>query len=478
MHPYTDADFDFLKDADMIPTIHHADKPLYEQIYEFYKDAILKKHLNYRERLPSYRVLAKELGIGNNTVLKAYEQLVLEGYVTNEHRRGLFVTRIDHKDWHIEAGNPAMRVKEKQEKAWNPAFNTSIHLVDEHTFPMKQWRKCSNWALDSISFQYPEYEKDDPLKEQLIQYLFQYRGVRATPEQLLIGSGATVLVFWLAFILRNSCSRILTEDPGYPRTRQLFQEFNYHVKPIRVATHGIDLQQLAREKADLLYLTPSHQYPTGAAIPVSHRIQILNWAKKNKAYIIEDDFDCEFRYKTKLMSSLQGLDRDNRVIYIGTFSNALMPSLRVAYMVLPGQFPIPYTSYSYLTNTAPYFTRKALALFIEKGYWERHLKKMRILYKRKYEACIEALQALPENRIHFNQTPSGLNILLRIQSRLSEKEMLVRAQNNGVVVTPASVFYFDKSNQPKYPEVLFEFGSLPLDEIKKIVGKLYKAWFS
>jgi GntR family transcriptional regulator/MocR family aminotransferase len=463
----------------MIPTIHQTDKLLYEQIYEFYKDAILYKRLKHNERLPSYRMLAKELGVGNNTVLKAYEQLILEGYVKNEHRRGLYVTKIDHKDWSVESDLKNIKpapVKTTPRKA-KTGFNTSVHLVDETNFPVKQWRKCSNWALDNISFQYQEHEHHDPLKDQLIRYLFQYRGVQATPERLLIGSGASALVFWLAFLLKKTCSKVVVEEPGYPRTRFLFSEFGYTVKPVAVNENGIDLHLLAKEKADLLYLTPSHQYPTGAAIPVSHRIKILQWAKKNNAYIIEDDFDCEFRYKTKLMPSLQGLDQADRVIYVGTFSSALMPSLRVAYVVLPENFPVAYQSFTHLTNTVPYFTRKTLAHFMEKGFWERHLKKMRNVYKKKYDTCIEALKKIPEDHIQFNNTPSGLNILLRINTRLQEREVIRLAHESGVLITPASTFYSEKTNRPRRPEVLFEFGSLPQDKIEKVVEKLYVAWF-
>jgi GntR family transcriptional regulator/MocR family aminotransferase len=477
LHPCQDTDFDFSTGTDMIPIIDQKDKRLYEQIYEFYKNAILNKKLAHRYKLPSHRTLAKELGVGINTVLKAYEQLTIEGYVSNEHRKGLFVTMIDNKDWQVQSGARQIVGKKETTKSIKADFSTSMQLVDENHFPIKQWRKCSNWALDKVSFQYQEYEGIDPLKKPLIEYLLNYRGVHATPERLLIGSGTSVMIFWLAFILRKSCSKIIVEEPCYPRSRAPFLEFGYDVKPVSVDHEGIDLKKLGSEKADLLYLTPSHQYPTGAAIPVSHRLRILSWAKRNKAYIIEDDFDCEFRYKTKLMPSLQGLDQSDRVIYAGTFSSALMPSLRVAYLVLPENFSVDYRSYRYLTSTVPYFTRKTLAWFMEEGYWERHLKKMRIIYKKKYDTCIEALRKLPNNRIRFNNTPSGLNILLRINTRLSEREIISRALDKGILLTAAGEFYLNKTNRPKHPEVLFEFGSIPQEQIEKVVAKLAAAWF-
>jgi GntR family transcriptional regulator/MocR family aminotransferase len=462
----------------MIPTIQDTKKLLYEQVYDFYRDAILQKRLKHNQRLPSYRKLAKELGISNNTVLRAYELLIAEGYVRNESRRGLYVMRMDYRDWQLEQpqktspGRAAAAVKKAM-----PAFDAVTHMVDESHFPGRHWRKCSNWALDRISFQYEEHEPDDPLKEQLIKYLLHYRGVQAGPERLLIGSGTSALIFWLAFLLQKECARIVVEDPGYPRTRQIFSSLGFDLKPVSVNRNGIDVEKLMREKADLLYLTPSHQYPTGAAIPVTNRLKILEWAVKNNAYVIEDDFDCEFRYKTKLMPSLQGLDTSGRVVYSGTFSSALMPSLRVAYLVLPEHFPADYTAYRYLINTVPYVIRKTLAIFMEKGFWERHLKKMRIIYKKKYDACIEALKELPRDHLQWNHAPSGLNILLRINTELNEEELIRRSQDAGIKLTPASGFYYQTSNKPDKPEVLLEFGSLPPEEVGNIIRKVYAAWF-
>jgi GntR family transcriptional regulator/MocR family aminotransferase len=462
----------------MIPIIQKNKKPRYLQVFDFYKDAILNQRLSADEKLPSYRWLAKELGIANNTVLLAYDQLVAEGYVRNEQRRGLFVKQIDIKNWQLHdmsLPDPFLRAATKKKKI---PYSASVHLVDQGNFPMKQWRKCNNWALDNVSFQYEEYETDEPLKEQLLQYLYKHRGVKATSAQLLIGSGATSLMFWLAFVLRKTSSTMLMEDPGYTRVRKLFQEFEYDVKSVPVRNDGIDVDALKRENGNLLYLTPSHQYPTGRAIPVSHRLQILDWAKRNKAFVIEDDFDCEFRYKTKLMPSLQALDTSGNVIYIGTFSSALMPSLRVAYMILPTNLLTHILPFKHLTNTVPYFTRKALALFMEHGYWESHLRKMSKVYRLKYEACVNALKKLPANKVTFHDTPSGLNIFLKLNSRLTETEIVRRAAEQDVLVTPARQFYHSKKHKAKQPEILFEFGSLPTNEIENVFVKLFKVWFA
>jgi GntR family transcriptional regulator / MocR family aminotransferase len=461
----------------MIPVIDKSGKARYLQVYEFYKDAILSQRLPADKKLPSYRWLANSLGVANNTIIQAYDQLASEGYVRNEQRRGLFVNKMEIKNWQLhDLAMPERSIKPEKKKKKIP-FSASVHLVDQSNFPMQHWRKCNNWALDNISFQYQEYEHDEPLKEQLLQYLYKHRGVKATPSQLLIGSGASSLMFWLAFVLRKRCHKIVVEDPGYTRVREMFREFDYTLKPIAVGEEGIDVGALKTEKADLLYLTPSHQYPTGAAIPVGHRLQILDWAKRNNAFVIEDDFDCEFRYKTKLMPSLQALDSSGNVIYVGTFSSSLMPSLRVAYMILPEKLLSQILPFKHLTNTVPYFTRKTLALFMEHGYWESHLRKMTKVYRLKYEACIATLKKLPSNKITFNDTPSGLNILLKLNSRMNETEIVRLAAEQDILVTPASQFYVSRKMTPKSTEILFEFGSIPTAEIERVFLTLYKVWF-
>ena len=462
----------------MIPNINSSKgKPLYEQIYEFYRHAILNNLLKHNHRLPSHRVLAKELGVGNNTVIRAYEQLVLEGYVKNEKRLGLFVAEIERRLPFRKSVANVLTPQNKAVPQRKKEFAPSQYMVDEDNFPLKQWRTCSNRALDSMNFQYEEHARNDGLKEQLIKYLLEHRGVRASQERLIVGSGATSLLFWLAFVLKRKYSRMAVENPGYMRVASIFSELTFNVIPVPVQRDGIDIKQLMKIKVDAVHVTPSHQYPTGAIMPVNNRVRILNWAARNNVYIIEDDFDCEFRHKTTLMPSLQALDQRNRVIYLGSFSNSLMPSLRVGYLVLPEAFEVPYQSLIYLTNTVPYLTRRTLALFMEEGFWERHLKKMRLLYQKKHMLCIKTLSGLPKKLFNFHPTPCGLNILLSIRSELTETELIQRALHNGIIVTGTRQFYHGKKIQMPYPEVLLEFGGIPEEKIEIVIQKLFNAWF-
>jgi GntR family transcriptional regulator / MocR family aminotransferase len=469
----------FFKGAAMLPIISlKSDKALYEQLYEFYKATILSGRLKKGYRLPSHRTLAKELEVSNNTVIRAYEQLVDEGYLNNVARKGLFVCKVESIDNNTKKVTSIVdKSNIHQSKKSKTKITLYDNVIDEHVFPLKRWRKMQQLALDSLYYQYDYKSEKSTLKDHLVKYLYYSRGVIATPSRIVIGAGMNTLFCLLALMLKSSHQTILFEEPGYPKSRTIFKLHNYHVKSIPVRKDGVDMAKLRKEKADLLYLTPSHQYPTGVIIPIDNRLQILKWAIENNAYIIEDDFDCEFRHKAKLIPSLQSIDKFNRVIYFGTFSNSIMPSLRIAYMVLPDKFCADLNDFEFLINTVPFTSQQTLSYFIEKGFWESHLRKMRRIYREKYYLTIQLLKNIFGNRISFNQSHAGLNILIQIKTTLSERELLNKAEKQGIIVTPASPFYNNQVNVPVNPQILFEFSGLTIEQIPKVIEGLYKAWF-
>lgn len=452
--------------------IRDSKKQLHEQVYEFYRDAILKGTLKTGYRMPSHRSLASELSVSNNTVIRAYEQLVHEGYVKSEARKGLFVCELEQMGVLRSKKPVAVKLRTAGE------INLFGSVVDEKLFPMKEWRKMQQLALDSLFFQYDYRSEQSTLKDNLVKYLFYSRGVVATRERIVVGAGMNVLFSLLAIMLRTTHKKILYEEPGYPKARTIFRLHDYKVKSLPVNEDGIDVARLYKEKADLLFLTPSHQYPTGVVIPIANRLRILKWAKENHAYIIEDDSDCEFQHKSKLIPALQGIDKFNSVIYFGSFSNAIMPSLRIAYMVLPEHFVTDLHEFEFLLNTVPFTSQQTLAYFMERGYWDKHLRKMRKVYREKYYACVHALKETFGEKIIFSQHHNGLNILLQVKTSLSERQLMSKAAAAGVIVTPASSFYADKNNAPSWPQILFEFSSLSPEQIPVVIGALYKAWYS
>ena len=460
------------------PIIKNADKLLHEQIYEFYKNAILNQSLKAGYKMPSHRKLAADLSLSNNTVIKAYEQLILEGYFRSEERRGLFVCELEHIDIKRNKTSavkfPAKSVLPKIDKI---KFNLNGNVVDEKVFPLKEWRKMNQLALDSLFFQYDFTSKHSSLKENLVKYLFYSRGVVATKERIVIGAGMNLLFSLLAIMLKNTHQNILFEEPGYTKARTIFKLHDYKIKSLPVNENGVDITSLRKEKADLLYLTPSHQYPTGAVIPIANRLKILKWASENNAYIIEDDFDCEFQHKLNLIPSLQGIDTFDSVIYLGSFSNAIMPSLRIAYMVLPENFTVLLSAFDFLLNTVPFTSQQTLAYFMERGYYEKHLRKMRKIYSEKYFITIQCIKNIFGNKILFNQNNAGLNILLKVQTQLTEIQLINKAKDKGVLVGSASIYYAEKPAASAFPEILFEFSSLEIENIPIVLDALFKAWF-
>lgn len=463
----------------MIPNLSiDTGPPLYEQLYQFYKTAIHNRRLKNGDRLPSVRMLAKELSISNNTVIKCYQQLSDEGYLVNKERKGLYITDIEK----LQAANnvhadAATIPKVKQSKI---KYNLGRSVVDENRFPMKDWRRMQQLALDHLSFQYVQYDfytETAGLKEQLVNYLYRTRGVVADKEQIVISAGCNSLFILLAILFKNDHHRILFEEPGFEHARFIFEQFGFSIDPIHVHKQGIALEQLHAKKQSLLFLTPSHQYPTGAVMPTTHRIKVLNWAQKTNSYIIEDDYDSIFRHKNKPIPSLQGLDAAGRVIYIGTFSKLFIPSLRVAFMVLPKSLTKKMAEFSYLAYSVPYQTQRALALFLERGYLERHLRRMQKNYKEKYFATLHHLRIIFGKKIDILETEAGLSILIEIKTKLKEEKLIQLARENGVALRGAAVTYYDKKSIPKYPRIFIGFGNLSLKQIPFVLDLLKKSWF-
>lgn len=277
-------------------------------------------------------------------------------------------------------------------------------------------------------------------------------------------------------MMRPQYSSIIVEEPGFEHARSIFRMHNYEIDTLRVYRKGIRPADLQDKKGSLLYLTPSHQYPMETVMPVKTRLKVLNWARRNNAYIIEDDYESEFRYKIKPSPALQAIDRHDRVIYIGTFSKILLPSLRVAYMVMPANFPFSFRDYRYFAYTVSYQTQRALTLFMEKGYWDRHLRRMQKVYEDRYTMTVKTLKEIFGDHASFVRSDAGLSILLRVRTALSEEEMLSRAAAAGILVKGAAVTYHLRSNIPEHPEVFIGYGNLPVEKIPAIIGLLKKLW--
>lgn len=475
----------------MLPLVNpQSSTPLFDQIYSFFKQSIIEGSLTKDARLPSIRKLSQSLEVSNNTVIAAYQQLTDEGYLVNVLRKGLFVANLDtqkiysaHSAKVVEIP-PVKKPKVLKEK---PRADYSLNLnqaaIDEASFPMKEWRKCINWALDKPSLQYGAYFGEPGLKKELANYLFQSRGVKTQPEQIVIGSGTISLMGLVATLFKNKTGnktprQIAFEEPGYQSSRQVWIDYDYDILPVEVAPKtGIRLDLLAPLHPDLVYLTPSHQYPLGCIMPVAHRLQILQWANDKDCYLIEDDYDSEFRFRGKPIPALQALDTNERVIYSGTFSKAFLPALRLAYIVLPPHL-LPYLeNLKHLGQNASNNMQRAMTIFMQEGYWDRHLRKMRKIYKHKYEHTISYFEEVFNNKVALSYHYAGLNVLIKVNTSWSEQELVQKAKQADLWIIGKADSWFLADNVPAAPHLFFGFGMLSIAQITEAIDKLYKAWF-
>ncbi|KAA0781833.1 MULTISPECIES: PLP-dependent aminotransferase family protein [Bacillus cereus group] len=452
-----------------------SENPMYQQVYQYIRTQILSGKLEKGKKLPSIRQLAIQLEVSRNTTQVAYEQLQSEGYIRSENKKGFFVEAIISdetlnfqpiREPHHETKHTAMKT-----------IDFKIGTVDQENFPLKKWRMITNKIIkDSSMFSYGEKQGDIKLRKALADYLFQSRGVNTSTEQIIIGSSTQHLLLLLSLMLKQDYNYLAVEDPGYNMARELFFLQSFIIDPIPVKERGIQVDLLLKSPSRLLYVTPTHHFPYGVTIPVNERLKLIEWAKKMEGYIIEDDYDSEFRYIHQPIPSLQSLDSNDRVVYLGTFSKALLPSVRVSYMVLPKRLINEYKKIlPLLEQTSSSIHQQTLATFMDEGYWYSHLRKMKALYKRKMNLLNKKLSKHFKEYVKIKGGSSGIFVIIEVKTKMSEKMLIERAHNHGIIVYPCSKYFSEYS--PEYPHIQLGFGNLSEEEIIKGVSQLAKIWF-
>ena len=448
--------------------------PMYQQVYLYIKSQIESGKLRENTKLPSVRQLAQLLGVSRNTTQLAYEQLLAEGYIRSELKKGYYVQVAISAYFPQEETTRSL--KKEQLISQQPIIDFRPGMIDPKYFPLAKWRALSNKVLkEEIVYQYGEQQGDPLLRESLVDYLFQSRGVRTTSENIVIGSSTQQLLFLLSVLLKKEYAQIAVEDPGYNGAREIFTLQSYGIIPIPVVEDGLDISQLHNSNARLAYVTPSHQFPLGMTMPVHQRYQLIEWAIKSDGYIIEDDYDSEYRYKQRPIPSLHSLTNCKKVIYVSTFSKALLPSVRISYMVLPDQLVVAYKKHAEaLEQTASSLHQRTLHYFMKEGHWYPHLRKMRMIYKRKMQILIDAIQAHLQDVVTVIGGTAGLYIVLEVNTGRSEEWLIQEASKNGVKVYPCSPYFVD--TKLVKPHIQLGFAGLEESEIQRGIKILAKVW--
>lgn len=349
-------------------------------------------------------------------------------------------------------------------------------MIDREHFPLAKWRLLSNKVLkEDIIYQYGEQQGDELLRESLVDYLFQSRGVRTTSKNIVIGSSTQHNLLLLSILLKAEHMQIAVEDPGYNGARDIFSLQSYKVTPIPVLEEGLDISHLNATNARLAYVTPSHQFPLGMTMPVHQRYKLIEWAKRTDSYIIEDDYDSEYRYKQQPIPSLHSLTNCERIIYLSTFSKALIPSVSISYMVLPNELLNRYKKYAgVLEQTASSLHQRTLHYFMEEGYWYTHLRKMRGVYKRKMRILIDAIETNFQEFATVIGGTSGLYIVLEVNTRRSEEWLVQEASENGISVYPCSPYFINQKSL--LPNIQLGFAGLEDRKIRQGIEMLARVW--
>ncbi|MCD8105080.1 MAG: PLP-dependent aminotransferase family protein [Lachnospiraceae bacterium] len=458
----------------------HSTTPLYEQIYNYIKNEIQNGGLPFKERLPSSRKLSDYLQVSRTTVNMAYEQLVAEGYLEAVPHRGYFVCDLAGLV-HLK---PERRSQMKNQEAdeTNFEFDFSPHGVDLNSFPHNAWRKLSKNLLmeeDKYLFRLGDPQGEPRLRETIADYLHQARGVNAPPERIIVGAGNDFLLLLLCSMFGGGM-RIAMESPTYRKAYDLFRNLSNEVRIVEMDESGMCVDQLEQTDAWLAYVMPSHQYPLGTVMPVKRRMQLLSWAASGagteKRYIIEDDYDSEFRYKGKPIPALQGYDRDDCVIYIGTFSKSIAPSIRVSYMVLPESLMDLYRQRARgISSTVSRVDQMLIAGFLNEGYYERHLNRMRAVYRGRHDALLAELKAF-RGICQVSGENAGVHLLLTFTNGMTEEEAIRRAAERDVRVYGLSGYYVGDARKPFQDTVLLGYANLSEQEIHDALSRLRQAW--
>lgn len=458
-------------------------KHLYEQIYEHIREEIKGGKLLSGERLPSTRALAEYLQVSRSTVDFAYEQLVSEGYIEAKPHRGFFVCMLEEMPesgrQEAYAGSERERGLPETEKS-AIAYDFSPNGLDMSAFPYGVWKRITKNILTEGNeelFALGEPQGDYDLRQTISRYLHSARGVNCAPEQIVVGAGNDYLLMILEKLLGENVG-IAMENPTYKRAFRIFQSFGYRVEIVGMDKSGMKAGELYGKAIKAAYVMPSHQYPSGVTMPIGRRMELLKWAgEEEERYLIEDDYDSEFRYKGKPIPSLQGADTGGNVIYVGTFSKAIAPAIRVSYMVLPPRLLKRYREECYFySSTVSRIDQRILNEFIRDGYFERYLNKTRKIYREKHDILLQELKPLLR-RFRISGEDAGLHLLLSLRDKsITEQELVERAKESGVRVYAFSEARVAQSAEAGNPTVILGYGGLRKEEIMEGIAKLKQVW--
>jgi GntR family transcriptional regulator/MocR family aminotransferase len=476
----------------IIPIDRDSNIPLHKQIYDGYRGAILRGDLRPGQQITSSRTFAAELHVSRFPVLNAYAQLLAEGYFESRVGAGTFVSAALPEQLmsvaksatvpaqNISGPRPISRGSQRvpafipsiAQRGWG-AFGVHQPAFDQ--FPFQVW--SSLVTKHSQSPQASAIHHIDPLglprfREEIARYLRTARGVKCDPSQIMIVSGSQQALDVTARVLFDPGNRVWVEEPSYALERSVLIAAGCELCPVPVDNDGMDIAEGIRRyrKARAAFVTPSHQYPLGVTMSATRRLQLLNWAQSSGAWIIEDDYDSEFRYESQPVASLQGLDANSRVIYIGTFSKVLFASLRIGYIVIPPDLVDRFVAVRFAMDIfPPYLYQEVLTDFIRMGHFGRHIRRMRQLYGERRAVLVECLREEFGDQVEIHGAAAGMHLTITFPRPIQDREITARAAQERLWLWQLSTSYMSEAVRTG---LILGFGSTPVEQIPRAASRL------
>lgn len=465
-------------------------KPLHRQIYDAFRAAIIEGGLQRGQQVPSTRSLAAELAVSRIPILDAYSQLLAEGYFESRLGAGTFVSSslpdqvTSGDDRAARAADPRPRavsrrsalLPQRQTTPWiygSGAFSIG-QLAFDH-FPFQAWsnlvaRQARKVSGSSLNYSDPMGSRE--FRETIATYLRTARAVHCEPRQIMVVSGSQHALELCALVLLDHGSPVWIEEPGYELMRYALTLAGCQLIPVPVDAEGLNVAAGIKRspQARAAYVTPSHQYPLGATMSASRRLQLLDWAHNTGAWIVEDDYDSEYRYESMPVASLQGLDHGSRVIYIGTFSKTLFPSLRLGYIVIPPDLVDRFAAVRRASDLCPpHLYQAVLTDFIDQGHFARHIRKTRLLYNERRIALVDALRRAFGSTLEILGAEAGMHLVVTLPPGLPDQKISARAAEEKLWLWPLSATYIGKKVRQGF---ILGFGSTKAAEMPTAVRRL------
>lgn len=449
---------------------------IYEYLYKCIKQDIIEGKLVAGERLPSKRTLAVNLGISTITVENSYGQLMSEGYIYSLPKKGYYVsdlsgvTRIKPVKYEIP------RKKENNEPKYD--MDLSSNRTDPDSFPFATWAKLMRRVITDKQEDLMKISPSEgtwELRTAIAMHLASFRDMQVEPEQIIIGAG-TEYMYGMLIQLLGRDKTYCVEDPGYSKIARIYSSNNVKYCYAGMDKEGICPDKIRECDADIVHISPTHHFPTGITMPVSRRFELLAWAnEKDDRYIIEDDYDSEFRMTGKTIPTMKSIDISEKVIYMNTFSRTLTPTIRISYMVLPPHLAAVYRDrLSFYSCTVSNFEQYTLAEFIQDGYFEKHLNRMRLFYSRQREAVLSVLKSGSCKCVgRVREADSGLHFILELNTKLSDDAVKKQLDSCGIHINALSEYYHDKANSISHQFVI-SYSNLKIDKFKDAMKKISK----